>query len=484
MAALTRATIVLSVASQKLRTILDSYARGYGTTPSGKDWCIKALHPSDPITEVRGIPDRSAVPSAFLNYQSTYTLGPASGAVGTWGFSASLLPHPINFMYVNVDDSTGHFPSNFMNTQLAGVTHQAKLGSFLSSVRRWRLAYMSVTVYQDGPDLANQGTLVCAQLPLRPLVFHTVGMLGGSPAIDCAASQIHAFENTDLPDFETLQAMPSAYFGRSREGCYVPLKLTKTCQHWHSLSDMAFMTDTLIDPSTFGATRSVGYYPMPFKTSPNNAVFPHTNLEAVYTTHDDSSGYGFFGLATSPLCNDTVAHFAARNLALTTSFSFFVRCGFEIQVQPTSIYSTHLKLSPPHDPVAMESYFAIARELKDAYPADHNDLGKIWDVISTVAKTVAPGLALIPGVGGPISAAVTGVARAGDAIRAAVSRGKKAMVPRSSTKDRPSPADVELARAVVAARRARPAAPPRRQGRRPSNQRKPKGGSRRRSLSQ
>lgn len=38
----------------------------------------------------------------------------------------------------------------------------------------------------------------------------------------------------------------------------------------------------------------------------------------------------------------------------------------------------------------MATYFRISRELKDGYPADYNDLGKILDVIKGAAKFVLP----------------------------------------------------------------------------------------------
>lgn len=465
-----------SAASQKLRSLIDQYARGYGTTPSGKDWCIKALHPSDPITEVRGIPDESAAPSAFLNYQSTFTLGATAGATGTWQFDASVLPHPVNFMYLEKTDSTGTNSSNFMNTQLTGATHYGKTLSLLAAVRRWRLAYMSVTVYQDGADLTNQGTLVCAQVPVKPLRYaiSSHAMHDSSSYADYAGATVEVYEAADNPNFEVLQAMPNAYFGRSKDGAYIPLKLTKTCQSWHSASDLVFASDT----NLVHLSESTGWYPVTYYTGTpggKSAAFPHTNLQAVYSSTDPVLGPPlFFGEATSPMCNDTWAQFSARNLSVNTSYSFFVRAGYEIQVQPSSIYSTHLKLSPPHDELALNTYFAISRELKDAYPADHNDLGKIWEVISSIAKTVAPALAAIPGFGMPLSMAVSGVATAGDAIRSALTRGSSAMEPRSSKRGAPSMADATIARNIVSVAREAPQRQ-RRRARKPRKQKKPQG---------
>jgi hypothetical protein len=94
------------------------------------------------------------------------------------------------------------------------------------------------------------------------------------------------------------------------------------------------------------------------------------------------------------MLSGNVAHVSARNLALSTSYSFFFRYGIEMQVKPDSFLAPQMKLSPPYDPVALDSYFAIARELKDAYPSDYNDLGKLWDVIKSAASVALPVLSM------------------------------------------------------------------------------------------
>jgi hypothetical protein len=124
------------------------------------------------------------------------------------------------------------------------------------------------------------------------------------------------------------------------------------------------------------------------------------------------------------MLNGTWAFLCARNLALTTSFTFFVRCGIEMQVVPSSVLAPQLKLSPPQDEAAIRTYFAIARELKDGYPADYNDAGKIWDAISSTVKKILPFAENIPGIGGA-ARAVSGMMTMGDKIRASRQKKKK-----------------------------------------------------------
>jgi hypothetical protein len=130
-----------------------------------------------------------------------------------------------------------------------------------------------------------------------------------------------------------------------------------------------------------------------------------------------AGSFQYCGL-TSPMLNSQWGHICARNLALTTSYTFFVRAGIEMQVSPSSTLSPQLKLSPPHDPMALDVYYRISRELKDAYPVEFNDKGKMWGVISnTFRSTILPLLSQIPG---PLAQGgtkiVKGAVTLGDAI--------------------------------------------------------------------
>jgi len=395
--------------TQRLRTIIDARKMSFGTTPNGADWCIKALHPSDPLTEVRGIPDHSAVPSLVMNYQATVTLSCSPGAVTPWSFDASLLPHPIQFMYLKMTDNIypNGYVTDLLNPQIAGATHTAKYSTLIAMAQRWRMAYASVSVYQDGADLANQGTLVVSQPPVCPRVVYPSTQSNVNDCY-CGCKGVY-FNVADEPNFLNSQSMPNAYFNRSREGAYVPLKLTETCQDWVSESDSI----SPIINGGFGATPdtcslTLGHagfanFPYPF---PDLAPMLHT----AGVLHGD---------ATSGFMNGTWAHISARNLAVSTSYTFFVRMGVEMQVSPNSTLAPQLKLSPAYDRQALDTYFAIARELKDAYPSDHNSLGKIWDVISKALTVVTPALAAgLPVYGVPAAMALTGIQKIGDRARA------------------------------------------------------------------
>jgi hypothetical protein len=106
-------------------------------------------------------------------------------------------------------------------------------------------------------------------------------------------------------------------------------------------------------------------------------------------------------------------------------------------------------MSPPYDPLALASYYRINRELKDGYPADFNDLGKLWDVIKSAATVAGKALSVVPGVPGLIGTAIPGVVGVVDHF---VQRGKKKKVKGSAPRDPPPAASVQRARMSVQAK--------------------------------
>lgn len=78
----------------------------------------------------------------FVGYNAQYALAAPTGSTGSWGFDASVLPHPIAFMHVDsFDDSLAHTATvNFNNAQIVGADHNAQMINFRAMAERWRLA--------------------------------------------------------------------------------------------------------------------------------------------------------------------------------------------------------------------------------------------------------------------------------------------------------------------------------------------------------
>jgi len=398
-------------------------ASSFGETPNGADWCIKALHPADPLVEVRGIPDESAVPSVFLNYQAVQTIKPFSGATGTWECDLQLIPNPVTFLAGYVTDSTGLTNVQVLNAQLTGSDSVSKTIALTQMASRWRLAYAGVTIYQDGPDLSNQGTVCVCQKPLAMLRQNYAGgaldtaNIPAIPTIQCGLSHLVKYLPDDYPDYASSQGMPNAYFGQSKDGVYVPLKLTRTHQQWRSVSDLVYFAQSASYAT--GGPFYLQLEPVIGQWGGNEGFFPFFDAQDFTTQSGSFSCPRPAGMPLPDFCNDVVADIGFRNLSVNTNLSMYFRFGFELQVPPQSTMAPELRLSPVYDPLAVSTYFKVARELKDAYPADFNDLGKMWDMISTGLKHVTKSgiLNVIPGFGPALQLAAQGVTTAGDSIR-------------------------------------------------------------------
>jgi hypothetical protein len=326
-----------------------------------------------------------------------------------------MLPHPVAFGVacpVSDDGSTVGDFTPFLNQQLTGADHDAKIASFLGQVERWRLAYMGVSIHFDGPALSNQGSIVVDQTSYAPREYHASVPTGHPAAPYAAITRIRANDamNVDLvksaefPNYDRAASMPNSYVGEIKDGAYIPLKLTKTCQQWQSretnevwvANPPGILTDLAVD--------------LPTAEDPQRCSFPFAGLTGLGVW---SGSPLMRGTVTSSLCNDIVAHVCGRNISPASSLVFTFRVGFEVQVEPGTLLSPYQRVSPQYDPVAMKAYFMVARTLKDAYPVSYNDLGKLWNVISGGLEFAAPVLSVIhPGLGTVARAIKSG----GDAI--------------------------------------------------------------------
>jgi len=365
-----------------------------GATPEGKAWCIKALHPSDPITTVRGIPDERSTPTVVLSYYNVYRI-PAPSGVTSWGFDLTVTPNVISQGGALVYDQAGLLVGTavFLNSNLTppGVTNptynQLRQQWVAMGIEEHRLIGMGVTAYQDGPALSDQGTLTCAQWAVSHRKYSFSAGGAGVCATNLFANQVE-----DLASYDSSQHMPNAYFGESKNGCYMPLRLSTDAFEWKNDSKIMFYTGLGTGPTvTLPVT---GTAPTP--QAPYLACTPaYVNLSGA-----------LLGDQIYKSLNSVWGGISCRNLSPATSFAFYVRMAVECRVSPNSLMAPQQTMAPAYDPVALGSYFRISRELKDGYPADYNDLGKLWETIKGVARSVSSVLSVVPGPVGAIAGGV------------------------------------------------------------------------------
>lgn len=395
-----------------------SFPGELASTTTGKAWVIKALHPSDPTPSCSGIPDSSSCPNVVLSYYNVYRISAPVGAT-SWGFDLTALPNILLSASVSIYNNLDVLTSsvNFQNSSFFPVgSSTAPYAQQLISwealgIEAHRLVGMGITAYQDGPSLSDQGTLTAAQWAVarNKLVFSNM-----APAIDqpyCwSSTRCVKYQNGDLANYATSQHMPNAYFGPSKDGCYLPMRLDESCMKWTTSADLERICGESFSPYNHNV-------PIPvtsFTTTPM-PVPPFPSVVPVFYSND--VGHINFGQIMGdqvyrPL-NGIWGGISCRNLSPATSFAFYVRQTIECRVLPSSMLAPQQGMSPPYDPVALATYFRISRELKDAYPADYNDMGKLWEVIKKAMKVASP---VLLGMGGPVGILGAGLTSAIGAI--------------------------------------------------------------------
>jgi len=436
------------------------------STPEGRSWVIKALHPSDPISSVRGLPDESSSPSVVLSYYNVFRLSaPATQTTGSWGFDLTVMPNLLVPLCYQKLDAAGVVTGvgNYLNQSFCPPGVVAP--SYLQCQAQWmamgveahRLLGMGITAYQDGPALADQGTLTAAQWEVaRRKLYpaHCVPVIGPGGQQAVASTRIGLFQENDFADYDQSQHLPNAYFSESKHGCYLPLRLTRTSQKWTSEADLEFFADPA-SPGVSIPGFGLDYknIQLPFTTQgPFTPALPFPDLTKVsiddYSTNANRGGL-FGNVVYAPL-NGIWGGISVRNVSYQTSFAFYIRQIIEARVSPTSLLAPQVQMSPPYDPTALASYFRINRELKDAYPADFNDLGKIWDVIKQALRVALPAVSMVPGPVGMVGMAGQGILSGIDLLTKASKQGNAGSRGRRGAGDQPAQAAVERARAQMA----------------------------------
>lgn len=336
-----------------------------------------------------------------------------------------------------------------MNTQVTpgGSTtdYSGAVANISAWFERWRLIYAGLSCYQDGPALSNQGTVASCQVPMETTEFHafpsfTTGTSTNVATSFCTSKVCSAYQANDLPSYERSQAMPNAFFGESKNGVYLPLRLGSNHQVWRSAKQLTHYVCAPDESTAAGffpqvpfniglhTTAAMPNYIFPAVTA-NDAVIrwpvvttagdadvllghaPHPALRSFAWDLDDDSDAARITRADPrtlmmPQLAENVGHLSFRNLAVATGLQLYFRVGIEAQCPLGSPYVPYLKVAPEYDQTAVEMYYKVSRELKDAYPVEFNDLGKLWDVIKNAVRVVSGGLSFVPGPVGMIAGGI------------------------------------------------------------------------------
>jgi len=379
-----------------------------GITQEGGAWLAKALHPSDATLPVSGIPTMEAEPTAALNFMTTATIVAPGSA--TWNADILLAPTPVSFAKAHTTDtSSAYGVSTFYNGQLGVTSAFSEFGAnartwnaaahtaWGSNTLRYRLTYAALTATLSANATADQGTLTAAQYSLKSSDLAEVQVmdLTTSPATG-NVYRAEAYENQPQYTQNQLQGVPGSVTWEAKKGAYMVLKLDGDLDSWvnsydpkstFSLSSMSAPTSPP-KPSTatdFSAASAAAVTMPPF--GPTGA------WGGASTTGTGATSV--FNATTSAQyrpSSKNIGHLTFVGLDPSATISLTLRVGFEALVQPSSIYIGQVGAPVPHDAVALDAYFRVAREMLAAYPAEYNFLGTLFNVVKGIGSRVLPAL--------------------------------------------------------------------------------------------
>lgn len=400
------------------------------TTPGGKAFTMKALHPSEHTIKSARVPggNRNSV-AIQADMVVTLPMPDVPDAIVRVTQSPNIaIPAMVEFLQPNYAQT--QYVYDLFNPAFGGEMKQLPALSFAGeffgqkiqpNVKEYRITSQSVTVELVAPAVADQGTIISA-------IYNTPSMTGqynmpldlGDGNVGMSVYPDFCFIETP-PDDSKLILGTTAFTGKARDGVYQPLKLTSF--KWRNANDptMYFNVNNMCDPSQkYNLTPGDNFY-FPFVLDGTNA--------------DPGSWESRPPLPK--MCGSSVGITYLKGLSKDASVRVRMRQVVEITALPSTVYAPMLEPALPPDETALKMYFEISAKMKDGYPASYNDLGRLKDIITTIGKQVLPSvepfLAAIPGVGTALTAAKAVIPMV-KTIKDAVQKGKAAKAQPASKK--------------------------------------------------
>jgi hypothetical protein len=404
----------------------------FGVSGPGRDWLLRALHPA---SEKRcpGLPDQSATPVFRPDYRMNTTISPPPLAE-SWDCFIWTPPGDVNAVFWATGPAGTDFTTEFAppGCQLGSVQLQADDMSIVSVLWNdvlnttrstaaltqtpqtrpagFRHMFKSITITQIAAAVADQGQVYAAQFaPNMKHIGGYVGPLGrgydtgivvpgSSPSVNYC--YYGALNTTVLPAAEgDLTAMaPDFYMGASRDGVYLPLRLSGPSQPFAravpSMTSYVYPGDNTITGSDISVW-PIGAYIRP---TANQLLIGGSTIPWVFNDPmcqvDANAVLGGGVLLDSGYDNINIGVVIFRGLAgangggFGASLQLKTIVGHEVAPSPQASARVFTEPAAQYEARALEAYYALCLELKDAYPASYNSLESIWDAIKSVASNI------------------------------------------------------------------------------------------------
>lgn len=369
------------------------------TTPAGKNFAIKTLHPADHEIKAARAPG-GLLPSLAISADLIDTIPFPQGASSCYIVQSPNPAVPLSVVFVDaMDQYVDHYI--WTNAALGGsgllhapLTYQSIMGFWANTqkqVEAYRVTSQSVTVDVIAPMVSDQGTIVSAQFSKTP-VTSSPSTVHADNSYTLVAD-VWAYD--DVASANTLLMGTSAYTSKARDGFYQPLKIGKY-KFVNATDAMMQLKAPVNKTMVIDQPLKYGNFPIYFKDIPLTA----TDAPSPKPTSDVVGVTWIEGTAGYP------------------NVSLRLRARQVVEVLPTigSMYAPMAEAPYPPDELAFKMVREIGARMKDAYPASYNDWGALKDTILKIGKSVLkyadPVLDVIqtiPGVGNAVSAIRGGV---------------------------------------------------------------------------
>lgn len=401
------APFVATKSSVTLADKLDLKNLPLATTPGGRAFAMKALHPADKEIKVARVPG-SVLPTVAVACDQVKTISFPAGATQAFIIQS---PNPlIQASIIFMSGAQGYLDHYVItNSALGGVGFHQQPPSFsdlinnynsqMEGVQSYRITSQCMTADVIAASLVDQGTIVSAQFQMKPKSVSPgdLNMNQSMTAIVKAVVESDAWYYGVPPPTETLLTSTSAYTAKTKDGFYQPLKLDRF--KWVANYDRHV---------PFTAPNKTQYQNISMKARDENittdCTFPYYLVGCTNNNYSlpkpSSHTYGLTWIQGIPADKDVAIRIRVRQVV-------------ELMPLPGSRYAPLSEAPLPPDDTSLRMVLEISARMQDAYPASYNDLDKLKRIINKIGsglvKYVAPGLD-VAGLVFPAASAISKVA--------------------------------------------------------------------------
>lgn len=385
-------SVVVGSQDVSLGDVLDLKNLPLATTPGGKAFVIKALHPSDSEFKAPRGPGSVVPTTAIASDQLVNIPVPTTAKFALAVQTANPWMGLTVYFYA---DETQFFGNpieiwQIQNAALGGGTVKWSAGQAVPTLKsltdnvqviqdnfeKYRVVAQSITVEYLAPATADQGSITSCQYVEAPATFSGSSYELSGTAWDKfhLVGDLHVYEYP--PSLDKYLMGTSAYTSKIRDGVYQPLRLEKF--KWHTADDcmipMNFPADLTVHNQHQLETKNAGlmYYPWHFTMA----------------GFDPTAAYCFPKCTSDVIGLTLFSGMAAAGGDVTLRFRY--RQNLEVVPVLGTVFASMSEAPLPPDDTAYRMYREISGRMKDAYPASYNDWGKLKEVIKSIGKKVLP----------------------------------------------------------------------------------------------